>query len=70
MFPSLSSVTNLKLDPRDPEPVVVWVLEVQREPGVGTVGLEADSEKSEIQLWDGDVEPGDELVLQGGHPTR
>ena len=67
MFPP---VTNLKLDPGDPQPVVVGMLEVQREPGVSTVRLEAHGEKGKVQLGDGDVEPGDQLVLQGSHSTR
>ena len=46
------------------------MLEVQRVPGVGTVGLEADRKKGEVEGGDGDVEPGDKLVLQGSHTAR
>ena len=34
------------------------------------VRLEADGEEAEAQVGEGDGEPGDELILEGGHPTR
>ena len=39
-------------------------------PGVSRVCLEAHSEESEAEVREGDGEPGDKLVLEGGHPTR
>ena len=53
--------------PGHPQPVIVWVLKVQRKSCIRAVGLEANREKDEGHVRDRDGEPGDQLVLQGRH---